>query len=314
MKIDFGFSSGIVSVMETNPAGCVTNHIPLPVTVSPLPTANINASDVIICPGQPVTFTATPAGMANYDFFVDDTLAQSGIGATYLTDSLTDGQTVTVEVTNAGGCKDMSPGITVIVGALPDISLASSDADNIICFGESVTFTATSATGVSFEFFVDGFSVQNSPLTFFTTDTLHDGETVTVTTRDIVGCESTSPGITTTVNPLPVADLSGDAIICPTDVTNLAVNITTGLTPFTVEVDNGVGQIINYSNNDPIPVSPLATTVYNLVNVIDANGCRVDAPHTNLTGTATVTLNADITLSPSLQQSLIVRARILPSR
>jgi hypothetical protein len=52
------------------------------------------------------------------------------------------------------------------------VSLTSSDADNTICAGETVTFTANSATATSYEFFVDGILVQKSGSNQYTINTL----------------------------------------------------------------------------------------------------------------------------------------------
>ncbi len=57
-------------------------------------------------------------------------------------------------------------------------TLTSSDADNIICAGQSVTFTATG--GTNYEFKINGITVQNSATATYTTTTLASGDVVSV--------------------------------------------------------------------------------------------------------------------------------------
>jgi PKD repeat protein len=97
-----------------------------------------------------------------------------------------------------------------------------------------------------------------------------------------------SDTITVTVNPLPVASISGNATICPSTSTDLTVNITTGTSPYTVVLSNSL-TVNNYVSGTAIPVTPASTTTYTLVTVTDAKGCSVSAPHANLTGSAVVT-------------------------
>ena len=54
--------------------------------------------------------------------------------------------------------------------AAPNIALADDDADNIICAGTTVNFTATGAS--SYEFFVNGVSVATNATGLFSTSTL----------------------------------------------------------------------------------------------------------------------------------------------
>jgi hypothetical protein len=97
--------------------------------------------------------------------------------ATFTSSTLTDGQVVTVEVTNANNCSATSSGITMTVNALPTPGISSNATSNTICAGESVTFTATG--GTTYEFFVDGTSQGAASSTAtFTSSTLTDGQVV----------------------------------------------------------------------------------------------------------------------------------------
>ena len=67
---------------------------------------------------------------------------QNGASTTYTTNALTNGQIVSVIVSNSLGCTATSAGITNTVHALPVATLTSSDTDNSFCAGTSITFTA----------------------------------------------------------------------------------------------------------------------------------------------------------------------------
>ncbi len=303
VDIQFGLISGNVRVIETSSGGCVTTHNPLAVTVNQLPISTLNADRIAACLGDTVTFTAGPAGQLNYEFFVNGVPAQSGPSEIYETDSLANADQVTVNVTSPDGCEQLSPVVQITIYDPPVVTLASSDADNIICDGENVDFTATSATAVNYTFYRNGTEVRNGPLNFWSTTSLADGDGVHVEVLSGFGCRGASDTIVTTVNELPVAEISGDAVICPGNTTDLSVNVTAGLADYEVTIDNGVGTISNYNSGDPVPVTPVFSTTYSLVSVTDANGCTSailtpSAP--NLTGSATVTIRdtAEILTQP----------------
>ena len=92
---------------------------------------------------------------------------------------------------------------------------------------------------------------------------------------------------------------------CANVVTNLAVNITGGVGPYTVVFSNGTTNttIPNYTSGSNIQVSPAATTTYTIVSVTGSNGCL----GTNNTGSATITITppASITTQPVASNTCI---------
>jgi len=188
----------MVTVTITDGNGCTAGDGPITTTVNTLPTVSLTSSDAdnIICIGDPpVTFTATSATAVNYEFFLNGSSDQIGASNTYST-VLTDGDQVTVSVTDGNACT-ASDGITTTVNN-PTVSLTSSDADNTICAGDLVTFTANSATGINFEFFLNGGSDQNGPSNTYS-PVLADGDQVTVTISDGSGCTASDGPIITTL-------------------------------------------------------------------------------------------------------------------
>ncbi|MBL0736420.1 T9SS sorting signal type C domain-containing protein [Flavobacterium sp. GN10] len=196
----------IVTVDVTNASGCTKTSTGITNTVNAIPTAGLSSSDSdnTFCAGTSVTFTAS--GGTSYVFKVGSTVVQSGNSATYTTASLTNGQVVSVDVTNASGCTSTSAGITNTVNALPTAGLSSSDSDNTFCAGTSVTFTASG--GTSYAFKVGSTVVQSGNSTTYTTTALTNGQVVSVDVTNASGCTSTSAGITNTVNALPIAGLT----------------------------------------------------------------------------------------------------------
>ena len=193
-----------VDVVVTDGIGCSATSAAIAVNVYSLPTPVLTSSDAdnTFCAGTEVTFTAS--GGVSYNFRLDGTSVQDGTGTTYTTSSLQDGQIVDVIVTNDNGCSATSPGIVHTVHTLPDATLSISDTDSTFCNGEEVIFTA--GGGDTYDFRVDGTSVQNSTSNTYTTSGLTDGQVVDVIVTDLNACEDTSGAITNTVLPLPTAE------------------------------------------------------------------------------------------------------------
>ncbi|HML57818.1 MAG TPA: immunoglobulin domain-containing protein, partial [Ferruginibacter sp.] len=143
-----------------------------------------------ICDGTSVTFTATPGngGNASYQWLLNGNPVGTDQN-TYTTSTLVDGDQVSVVLTSdvtpcATGNPATSNVITTTVNALQPVSvtISSSDADNTICDGESVTFTATPVNGgvsPSYQWLLNGNPVGSDQDTY-TTSTLADGDVVSV--------------------------------------------------------------------------------------------------------------------------------------
>ncbi len=221
---------------------------------------------------------------------------------------IVNGDQVTVNVTSLAGCEQLSAPLTITIYDPPAVLLESSDADNTICAGENVDFTVTSATAVSYQFFLNGVSQYNGPLNFWSTIALVDGDRVSAVALSGFGCLGQSDTITTLVNPLPVAAISGDAIICPGASTDLVVNMTVGTGPYEVTVDNSVPVESGYNDGDPITVTPPFTTTYTLVSVKDANQCisAILTPSAaNLSGSAWITVRDTVEILTQPKDALV---------
>ena len=102
-------------------------------------------ADNIICLNDLISFTA--GGGTNYDFSLNGSSQQYGASTTYATSTLADGDVITITAYN-GNCASSTDSYTFTVNSMNlDLSVAPS---NMICAGESVTFTATGADQYEF--------------------------------------------------------------------------------------------------------------------------------------------------------------------
>jgi PKD repeat protein len=130
------------------------------------------------------------------------------------------------------------------------------------------------------------------------TDTWYKRTIISI--RNGILCTAESNVIKVTVNPLPIAILSGGAIICPGESAVLKVEFLAGTGPFELDIENH-GVVSGYISNADIQVTPATTTSYRLLRVRDVNGCEIISPHANLIGNATIVVRdlPAITAHPS---------------
>lgn len=160
-----------------------------------------------------------------------------------------------------------------IAGCVPPTpTLSSSDADNSFCAGTSVTFTA--GGGTTYNFRVNGSSVQNSASDTYTTSALTNGQVVDVIVTNSVGCFATSSGITNTVISVPSVSISetdnsgtaNDGIVCSGNSATLTAS---GATTYSWNTG---------ATNSAITVTPGSTTTYTVTGT--TNGCSATATST----------------------------------
>ncbi|AVR45537.1 hypothetical protein C7S20_09810 [Christiangramia fulva] len=211
------------------------------------PSVSISSSetDNEICEGTTVTFTATPTNGGNspsYQWKIDDANAGTN-SATFSTNSLTNGQNVSVEMTSSETCVTQatvtsnSISTTVNDNLTPEVTIEASDSD--ICAGNSITFTATPINGgssPSYQWKVNGSNAGSNSSTF-TTDALTDGQSISVIMTSNETClatpTATSNVITVNVNPnlTPSVSISSDDnnnIICSGSSITFTASATNG--------------------------------------------------------------------------------------
>lgn len=232
-----------------------------------------NDTDNTICQSGSITFTG--ANASQYQFFVNGTSVQGpGTTNTLSNPSLNIGANdVLVIGTASNGCTDSSIILNVTVNPLPTITVSSSDMDNTICAGESVTFTGSGAD--MYQFILNGvpqgvLAAANT----FTTSGLTSGQSVQIY-GTLLGCPSTSNSITTTVNPIPGTALNStdvDNIYCESDVVTYTATGATNYEFFVNGVSQGASSPVNTINS-----SGFTPGSYTLSVTGESNNCTSNA-------------------------------------
>jgi hypothetical protein len=246
----------VVTVVMTSNATCLTapsdstDSNPIDVLTPVTPAVTITADVTTICTGGTVNFTSvvTDGGAApTYQWNVNSNPVVGATAATFNPSNLVNGDVVSVSVVSNASCITSANAlsnlvtITVNAGVTPAVAIVSNDADNIVCSGQSVTFTATPTNGGTiplYQWFVGGVAVgANGTLNTFTTTTLLNNQTVSVTMTANNACQATpiasSNIITTAVN----NTVTPSVVIASSDADN---NICTGTSvTFTATPTNG---------------------------------------------------------------------------
>lgn len=148
------------------------------VQVAPYPVVTMmqDDPDLTICDGDTVTFTA--GGANYYEFYVAGNSQGYGVSNTLVFDQLANGNQVIVEGTT-GYCTAASSNVyTYTVNGIPNISFSPSSPLSI-CLGDTIQMLAGGAS--TYQFYINGSPAGAlSGNNLFSTDTLEDGETVSV--------------------------------------------------------------------------------------------------------------------------------------
>lgn len=241
-------------------------------TVEPHVDIAITSGNNPSCAGDGVTFTATPTNggaTPSYQWKVNGGNVGTN-STTYSSTTLTNGDVVSCVITSSSSCASPITGgsnnitMTINPNVNPSVSIGSSDADNTICSGASVTFTATPTNGgttPSYQWKLNGGNVGTNSTTY-TTSSLSNGDVVSCVMTADNTCQTTSTAtsnqITTTVNSNvtpSVSILSNDAdniITAGTNVVFTATPTNGGSTPSYQWYLNGTPVGTNsaiYSNN-----------------------------------------------------------------
>lgn len=234
--------------------------------------------------------TFTPAVTADWD--IDTVNLTAYIGQNIL---------IKFEVSNKYGNNLYLDDINIAntAAAVASVSIASSDSDNTICAGTSITFTATPTNGgtaPSYQWQVNGVNVGTNTSTYVTT-ALTNGQSVTcIMTSNLTGVTNspaTSNAIVTTVNAVPTTPtITTNSPVCAGSIINLSTVAVTGAT----YAWSGPNSFANATQNPTISnaTSAMAGT-YNLT--VTTNGC------TSTAGSASVVVNASVTPSVVISTS-----------
>lgn len=254
-------NDGQIVTVNGSTNGCIGSSSPIVMTVNNVPNVILTPTDVnnTFCFGDLETYTAS--GATNYEFFVDGN-SQGSPSATnvLLGSTLSVGTYPIIVIGESNNCPNQAS-LNVTVYPLPVANITSSILNDTICELESISYTATG--GANYEFFINGASQGgSSPLNVFTSSTLSDGDSVSVTVSSITQCTSDASTNLITVLPLPVMSLTQsdfDTTICSGDSVTFTA---AGATEYEFYV-NGISQGAPSTTNEFITTSLLnADNVY----------------------------------------------------
>lgn len=269
----------LITVTATNNNCSASSRDSFDVVVKPLPDMVFNSSDLdhTICDGDSVAFIAS--GADQYRFLIDN-IAQGPFSAdsVFSTQQLQNGQSIRVRGL-LNGCTALSDSVyTYSVNPIPTITLFSSVTGNILCEGDTLSFTANGAN--EYEFFVNGNSVQGpSSDNMFEADTFTTGAQISVIGTSL-GCSSAEvlSNNTVTVNPNPVVSFSTsdpDSTICDGDLVTLSATGAAIYEFFADGVSLGAPSIDPDLQVNSIQNGQVVTAVGSF-----PSGCATEAPET----------------------------------
>jgi gliding motility-associated-like protein len=263
--------SGNLSInLTTTYLGCqyTTSSSALTILPSPAVTLSSSVGSGSICFGDTLTASASPAGYSNYTFYNGPVILQNSSSNTLINSSMTGiGNSLSVVASDSYGCNSgSSNAFNYNVLPPPSISLSCSDADQIICDGDPVTFTALPTGMSSYQFFDGTTLLQNSNSNSFTTSGLLSGNSISVVGTNTSGCRSlTSNVFNINVKPRPNSFISAsDTTICAGNSVILNANQNPVITGTAFTWSTG-------STSSSVSYKPVTNTNYILYS--NLNGC-----------------------------------------
>ncbi len=316
----------ITSLLDQNGCSVSAGHPNIndtaTIVVNPLPDVTLSIDTNRICFGDTTNLRVTlNVGSSPLEFVispnVNDTITNFDPSTDFVPVSPNATTTYSINyVIDANGCQTVAPSANINgtpqlnINPLPTLQISDS---TTICLEDPVILTFSMSGSAPYTFtYRDELTGTDSTITTIgglTTRTVTEFPLDTtlytlVSITDAQGCtDSVNNGpinpnfgdtILVNVNPLPITTLSvieptdticfGDNALFTVDVTNLG----DAPGPYTIEISGGIGIINNYNSGDTIVFAPNSTSNYNIVSIMDANGCSVLAGHPNLPDTVQV--------------------------
>ena len=216
-------TTGTYTVVVTS-SGCSTTSAGTNVTANTSPTATITAGgSTSFCTGGSVVLSANTGTGLTYQWRNNGNNISGATASTY---TATGSGSYTVVVSN-GTCSTTSAATTVATGSAPAATISAGGA-TAFCSGGSVTLSANTGTGLTYQWRRNGTSISGATGSTHAA-TLSGTYTVLVTSN---GCSTVSSGITVTVSAAPAASISynGSSALCNGATLTLSANIGSGLT------------------------------------------------------------------------------------
>lgn len=217
-----------VSMADSTQLNCPGPRFSMKIKVTPLPefVLEISNRNDSVCFGEDLIAEATVKGFDRYIFTADAAVVQDSILFEFLNSEFGVGQHSLSAQAYHKGCTYQADEVSFEVVAFPELTFSSSETDNIICEGDSVTFTANA--GFHQYEFVQGInSVKKGAESTYTASNLITGQRVYVIASTYGLCYRKSELIITEVNPIPNFELESSALnneICDGDTVSFNIH------------------------------------------------------------------------------------------
>lgn len=180
--------------------GCSTTSAAVNVTVTPAPTATINAAGATsFCSGGSVVLNATTGTGYAYVWKRDGSTISGATSSSYTANQA---GTYVVTITSSG-CSVTSSGVAVAITSAPTATITATGATTF-CSGGSVALNANTGTGLTYVWRLGGNAISGATGSSYTA-TQAGSYSVVVSNG---GCSTTSSATTITVNAAPTAAIT----------------------------------------------------------------------------------------------------------
>ncbi|MDR3679860.1 MAG: T9SS type A sorting domain-containing protein, partial [Flavipsychrobacter sp.] len=268
-------NAGNYSVVVTDVNSCSSTSVPDSVTVFPLPPANVlSAGSNVFCNGGSVKLITNfnPSFTYNWQFNGNNIT-----GATQDSFRATASGNYSVAVTNMNNCTGTSAATLVTALPVPSGAIAASGS-TALCNNTSVTLTAPSGAGYTYQWYDDGVAIPGANLISYNANAAGLYNVVVISNSY---CIDTAAPVNVTQFPLPgnVITASGPTTFCQGGAVTLSAGTGPGIDYQWQLNGTNVGV-----TTDSILASPTAPGTYSYSVVIsNSAGCSETATPVNIT-------------------------------
>jgi gliding motility-associated-like protein len=293
------YSGYVVKHVVKSNYGCVSDTVPITVTIKDKPTLSLTALRDSVCANTNYTITANAA--VNASTITSYTWLRNSVTLPNVSNQLIDNQITGIYIykviaTAAHGCKSDTVFKTITVGSKPTVTLNA----NSNCGSKTINITSTASIindNITNYYISYGDGITSSTNPNITTYTYSNFGTYTLkyVAKGSVGCVSDTAYATVIVKDKPTLSLTTtrDSVCANTNFTitaNAAVNAST-ISGY-VWVRDGV--VLANITNSLVQNNTVGTYVYKIV-ATSVNGCKSDTAFKTITvgSKPSVTLNAN---------------------
>ncbi len=239
----------VVVTSTTDSCSITSNTLTMTVNAVLTPSVSISASKTTICPGENITFNASPINGGNNPSYVwkIGTSIQSGSSSTFSTTALTDGQSVTAELTSNATCVSpttvTSSPISITVKAAEPATPGTITGDAQVCPGIPLTYSiAAVANATSYEWTLpSGWSGTSTSNSISVTSGNTGSGNISVKAKNDCGTSAAQTFAVSVSAGTPNAPgtITGDTQVCPGIANTYSVAAVSGATEYEWTLPSG---------------------------------------------------------------------------